>query len=52
VFDEQWRVIALHHGWTTGVPGPAGAEHGANEGIRLDRLLTAAKEINRHGAAG
>jgi V8-like Glu-specific endopeptidase len=41
VFDDRWRVIALHHGWTDNVPGIADAGGGANEGIRLDRLLAA-----------
>lgn len=42
VFDDRWRVIALHHGWTDTVPGTADAASGANEGIRLDRLLVQA----------
>jgi S1-C subfamily serine protease len=39
VFDDRWRVIALHHGWTDSLPGATGAGRAANEGIRLDRLL-------------
>jgi hypothetical protein len=40
VFDDQWRVIALHHGWVDHVPGAAGGQPGpANEGIRFDRIV-------------
>jgi hypothetical protein len=52
VFDEQWRVIALHHGWTDSLPGTDGAGSAANEGIRLDRLLTALTEDLSGRAAG
>lgn len=38
VFDDRWRVIALHHGATSALPRGIGP---ANEGIRMDRLLTA-----------
>jgi hypothetical protein len=42
VFDDRWRVIALHHGWSDNLPGSIAAESGsgANEGIRLDFLLS------------
>lgn len=43
VFDDQWRVFALHRGWAAAVPGAAGERSGpANEGIRLDRLVAEA----------
>jgi V8-like Glu-specific endopeptidase len=41
VFDDQWRVIALHHGATDGLPRTTSGGSAANEGIRLDRLLAA-----------
>jgi hypothetical protein len=41
VFDDRWRVIALHHGATDSMPGTAGGGSAANEGIRIDRLLEA-----------
>ena len=40
VFDDQWRVIALHHGYVGAEP--RGQRPSANEGIRMDRLLAAA----------
>jgi hypothetical protein len=52
VFDERWRVIALHHGWTDSLPGIDGAGSAANEGIRLDRLRAAlAEEVSSGGPA-
>ena len=41
VFDDKWRVIALHHGATDSMRGTAGGGSAANEGIRIDRLLAA-----------
>lgn len=53
VFDDNWRVIALHHGWTSGAPGAAGGASEANEGIRLDKLLAAVRStVNGIGAGG
>jgi Trypsin-like peptidase domain/Tetratricopeptide Repeats-Sensor len=43
VFDDHWRVIALHHGANDSVRGTAGGAGGANEGIRIDRLLAAVR---------
>ena len=39
VFDDGWRVMALHHGVTTSMRGTAGGASAANEGIRMDELL-------------
>ncbi len=39
VFDDKWRVIALHHGATDSMRGAAGGGSAANEGIRIDRIL-------------
>ncbi len=45
VFDERWRVMALHHGWVDAVPRADGGQPGpANEGIRMDRLVAALGE--------
>ena len=41
VFDDNWHVIALHHGWTRSIRGTADGATGANEGIRIDRLFEA-----------
>jgi hypothetical protein len=41
VFDDKWRVIALHHGATDSIRGTAGGGSAANEGIRVDRILEA-----------
>ncbi len=46
VFDDRWQVIALHHGWTARVPGAAGEQGPANEGIRFDRI---AEEVRGAG---
>lgn len=40
VFDDRWQVIALHHGVTASMRGTAGGSTTANEGIRIDTLLT------------
>jgi hypothetical protein len=47
VFDDNWQVIALHHGATDSMRGTAGGGTAANEGIRIDRLLAAVRADDR-----
>ena len=47
VFDEHWKVMALHHGSTDALPSAIGP---ANEGIRIDRLLAAVHDSLRSKA--
>ncbi|HET9646970.1 MAG TPA: trypsin-like peptidase domain-containing protein [Microlunatus sp.] len=37
VFDEQWRLVALHHRWVSVTVG--GRAQFRNQGIRIDRVL-------------
>lgn len=42
VFDRRWRVLGLHHAGSEQMPRLHGdGVHPANEGIRLDRVVTA-----------
>ena len=40
VYDEEWRLIGLHHAGGTGVPqlNQAGGTYAANEGITIDAI--------------
>jgi hypothetical protein len=43
VFDDQWRLVALHHGGgRLRRPDGSGEFHDANEGFRIDRIRSAA----------
>jgi V8-like Glu-specific endopeptidase len=40
VFDVEWNLVALHHGWSSEpINASGGKAHFANEGILLERIL-------------
>lgn len=45
VFDDQWRLVALHHGGGLGLPRLDGqpGTYSANEGIHIHRILEAVR---------
>ena len=42
VFDDEWRLIGVHHAYRSTVAGP----DGANEGIAIHRILEAVRAAN------
>jgi V8-like Glu-specific endopeptidase len=40
VFDDEWRLIGLHHAGSTGMPrlNRAGGTYAANEGITIEAI--------------